>query len=76
MVLKCSAKIRKKNVNHRYFNFQFELPNGIFLIGSYLLPSFSPNTLENIAPFTCKKKLLIVISCCCPDYATYMTYSL
>ena len=27
-------------INHRYFNFLFELPNRISLIGSYSLPSF------------------------------------
>ena len=30
-----------KNINHRYFNFLFELPKGMSLIGSYLVPSFS-----------------------------------
>ena len=29
------------NINHRYFNFLFELPKGMSLIGSYLVPSFS-----------------------------------
>ena len=34
---------------HRFFNFLFELPNGMSLIGSYLLPSFSlVVTLEKI----------------------------
>ena len=30
-----------QNINHRYFNFLFELPKGMSLIGSYLVPSFS-----------------------------------
>ena len=30
-----------RNINHRHFNFLFELPNGMSLIGSLLLPSFS-----------------------------------
>ena len=37
-----------RNVNHRYFNFLFELHNRTPLIGSYLLPSFSLVTLEKI----------------------------
>ena len=38
-----------KNINHRYFNFLFELPKGMSLIGSYLVPSFSlVVTLEKI----------------------------
>ena len=41
-------KIYKK-YNHRYFNFLLELPNGMSLTGSYLLPSFSlVATLEKI----------------------------
>ena len=30
-----------KNINHRYFNVLFELPKGMSLIGSFLVPSFS-----------------------------------
>ena len=37
-----------RNINHRYFSFLFELPNGMTLIGSYLLPSFSLVPLEKI----------------------------
>ena len=38
-----------KNINHHYLNFLFELPKGISLIGSYLVPSFSlVITLEKI----------------------------
>ena len=38
-----------KNINHRYFDFLFDLPKGMSLIGSYLVPSFSlVVTLEKI----------------------------
>ena len=36
------------NINHCCFNFLFELPSKMPLIGSYLLPSFSLVTLEKI----------------------------
>ena len=80
-------KIYKKS---QYFNFLFELPNGMSLIGYHLLPisslvvtlekilfllkKFIANLIKNLfkAWFSkWKKKLLIVISCRCPDYATY-----
>ena len=34
-------KIHKKYQSSLYFNFLFELPDGMSLIGSYLLPSFT-----------------------------------
>ena len=38
-----------KNINHRYFNVLLELPKGMSLIGSFLVPSFSlVVTLEKI----------------------------
>ena len=42
------CKLNLQNINRRYFNFLFELPKGMSLIGSYLLPSFSLVTLEKI----------------------------
>ena len=38
-----------KNINHHYFDFLFDLPKEMSLIGSYLVPSFSLDvTLEKI----------------------------
>ena len=38
-----------RNINYRYFNFLFEPQSGMYLSGSYLLPSFSLVVLGKIA---------------------------